>query len=180
MRLDKKLKQEELAKMLRVSRSVLSGYETGKKNLNANVISKYNEIFNVNLEQELDIIKKDKMIIKSFRIPEELFSDLERNANDKETDVSSYIRFLIESGMDQEYLKKGSNQLMSIVEEAMKNQWKIREKQQNERDIQMEVIKQILVYLLQYTMNMSSSEIEKLIQSFDRQARDSFFIKMRK
>lgn len=119
------LTQKNLAVNLGISRSIISAHENGSRKISKKYLSLYNSFFKIDLDKEFNQEKKEPLKTKTFRLTLSQIKILEDNANEKDMDVSTYLRLIIEdvvvSGNLAKTIKENEDLIRSIFQdEAIK------------------------------------------------------------
>ena len=169
------LKQEELAIMTGLHRSVISAHETGRRTPTKYHIQKYNEAFGYDITEFAPLEKKMPMTSRSIRLPEQLYSEIKREAEKNEMDVSQYIRMILEKGIHEEYITKSMDTIIVMIQEAVSRAMKKDIQHNREIPIQMLECIYMIKYLMRESLHLSSIEIDTLAEDIRHMAREDFY-----
>lgn len=113
------------------------------------------------------------MVTKTIRLPPALYSQLQKEAEDNEMEVSKYIRSLLEKGVHEDYITKSMDTLVILLQEAIGRELK---KQQN-KEIPISLLQIIFMirYLMRDSLHMSSIELQEIVNDAKDMARDEFY-----
>lgn len=168
-----KMKQEDLAEKTGLPRSVISSHETGRRRPSKYHIQRYNIVFECDITNFVPTNSRETMVTKTIRLPPALYSQLQKEAEDNEMEVSKYIRSLLEKGVHEDYITKSMDTLVILLQEAIGRELK---KQQNkEIPISLLQITFMIRYLMRDSLHLSSIELQEIVNDARDMARDEFY-----
>ncbi len=175
LRIRKKLKQEELSKLSGLPRSVISAHETGRRTPSKFQIQRYNEVFECDITNFVPLKNKEPMLSKSIRLSEHLYSELQKEAEKNQMEVSQYIRGLLEKGVQEDYITRSMDTLIILIQEAMERILKKDVQQNKEIPIMLLQCIYMMKYLMRDSLRLSSIEIDSVMDDIKHMAREEYY-----
>ena len=115
------------------------------------------------------------MTSRSIRLPEHLYSEIKREAEKNEMDVSNYIRMILEKRIHEEYITKSMDTIIVMIQEAVSRAMKKDIQHNREIPIQMLECIYMVKYLMRESLHLSSIEIDTLVEDIRHMAREDFY-----
>lgn len=99
-------------------------------------------------------------------------------AKSEAMDMSSCIRVLLEKVLDHETLSEVMQLNQELIAQAVAEQFRLKRKDEHDMRIELLYVEKLVVYLLQYSQQLSDNELYHLCTEKKKEASDEIYRKL--
>lgn len=172
------LNQHQLSEKIGISRSIISAHEAGLRRPGKKYIAIYNAFFATDITRDVHSRKLKHDIQVSFRVNRVQYERIAMLAKSEAMDMSSCIRVLLEKVLDHESLSEVMQLNQELIAQAVAEQFRLKRKDEHDLRIELLYVEKLVIYLLQYSQQLSDNELYHLCTEKKKEASDEIYRKL--